>query len=439
MSEKKKRKNTTFSSLSYYNYRLWFSGALLSNIGTWVQRIGQDWLVMYILTKGNPGLSGLYGGIVTALQFLPFLFLSPFTGLLADRLNRRHLMLFTQTMMGLLALGLGLLTLNHQVTIYWVFAFALLMGLVQALDNPVRQTFVGEMVEKKDLTNAVGLNSTSFNSARLIGPAVGGFLIAWSGPGWAFIINAISFAATAGSLLLMRKNELYELPSAQKKKGQIKEGLRYVRNRPDILIIMGVVSVVSMLGLNNQLTQAQMAIHVFNIPEPSQYGLLGTFFAVGAVAGSLMASRRQRPRTRLVVGSALAFGVTSGIYAMMPNFYSFAIAGIAVGFCVLTLITSANATVQLGVTPAMRGRVMSLYMLVFQGVTPFGSILVGWIAGSWGVNGPRWAIGIGSIASIIVALCAIYWTKRHWHYNIHLSLKSQPHLTLDYPQPEDDR
>jgi MFS family permease len=341
-------------------------------------------------------------------------------------MNRRYLLMLTQATSGLLALGLGVMTLLGSVNIWYVYGFALLNGIVSAVDSPVRQTFVGEMVPTQSLPNAIGLNSTSFNVARLIGPAIGGYLIAWTGPGWAFIINGLSFAATTISLFFMRSNELHELPTAPREKGQIKEGMAYIRKRSDIIVIMIVVSVVSALGLNNQLTQAQMAIRVFHKPA-DQYGLLGSIFAIGAVVGALAASRRSRPRVRLVVGAAIGYGIFSGIYCLMPTFYSFAFSGIFVGFFMLTLITAANSTIQISTEPAMRGRVMSLYLLAYMGVTPFGSVFVGWISGAWGA---RWSIGIGAIASFLVGMWALLFTKHHWHLKLEHEADSITHWNI---------
>ena len=417
----------TFSSFRYFNYRLWFAGALVANVGTWMQRVAQDWLVLTVLTDE----SGVAVGVVTALQFLPVLALSAWAGLLADRVDRRKLIVVTQSLLALLALGLGALTLSGHVELWHVYVFATLLGCVSAIDNPVRQTFVADMVPASRLPNAVALNSASFNAARLIGPGVAGLMIAWVGTGWVFLINGISFAATIFALTQMRTRELRPAPRVVRDKGQIRAGLRYVRRRSDILVIMVVVGVVSTFGLNFQLTSALMARTEFGMGA-GEYGILGSIMAIGSLAGALLAARREQPRVRLVIGSAFAFGVADGIMALMPTYPTFAVACIPVGLASLTMMTAANATIQTTTDPSMRGRVMALYMIVFLGATPIGSPLVGWIGETYG---PRWAIGVGAIASLLVASGAAVWAMRHWHLEVRYHVH-RPHLQITYLDAE---
>ena len=417
----------TFSSFRYFNYRLWFAGALVANVGTWMQRVAQDWLVLTVLTDE----SGVAVGVVTALQFLPVLALSAWAGLLADRVDRRKLIVVTQSLLALLALGLGALTLSGHVELWHVYVFATLLGCVSAIDNPVRQTFVADMVPASRLPNAVALNSASFNAARLIGPGVAGLMIAWVGTGWVFLINGISFAATIFALTQMRTRELRPAPRVVRDKGQIRAGLRYVRRRSDILVILVVVGVVSTFGLNFQLTSALMARTEFGMGA-GEYGILGSIMAIGSLAGALLAARREQPRVRLVIGSAFAFGVADGIMALMPTYPTFAVACIPVGLASLTMMTAANATIQTTTDPSMRGRVMALYMIVFLGATPIGSPLVGWIGETYG---PRWAIGVGAIASLVVASGAAGWAMRHWHLEVRYHVH-RPHLQITYLDAE---
>ena len=245
----------TFHSLKFFNYRLWFIGALVANVGTWMQRVAQSWLVLTVLTDND----GSAVGMVIGLQFLPVLLFSPYAGVLADRLPLRKLLITTQVLLGVLAGALGAIVLGGVAELWHVYVFAFLLGVIAAFDAPARQTFVGEMVPQDSLPNAVALNSTSFNIARLIGPAVAGFLIAAVGTGWVFVINAVTFAATIASLALMRRNELHPLPHSPRGRGQVREGIAYVRGRSDIMVIMLVVSVVGAMGLNFQLTSAVMA------------------------------------------------------------------------------------------------------------------------------------------------------------------------------------
>ena len=420
--------SATFSSLKYRNYRLWFTGALVSNIGTWMQRVGQDWLVLTQLTHN----SGVALGAVTGLQFAPALFVSPFAGVLADRMNRRKLLLITQASMGALAAVLGALVLSGQVRLWHVYALALALGVASAFDAPVRQTFVAQLVPKEKLANAVGLNSASFNAARLIGPGVAGLLIAAIGTGWLFWLNAASFGWTILALVLMRSSELHAMPMVPRSKGQIRAGLAYVRGRPDILVIMVVVGVVSAFGLNFQMTSALIARTVFH-KGAGEYGLLGSVLAIGSLSGALIAARREHPRVRLVVGAALGFGVAASLLAVMPTYLTYAVLCVPVGLASLTMMTAANATIQMSTEPQMRGRVMALYMMVFQGATPIGSPIVGWIGQQFGA---RWAIGIGGITAVLVAVAALLWVGRSMHVRVRYRPDEHPRLQVTYPQRE---
>ena len=411
----------TFASLKIFNYRLWFAGALVSNLGGWVQRIGQDWLVLRELTNG----SGFAVGIVTALQFAPVLVLSAWAGVLADRLPRRKLLIATQIGQSVLALTLGSLVLLGHVQLWHVYGFALLLGCVTAIDAPVRQTFVAEMVPLESLPNAIGLNSASFNSSRLIGPAVAGFLIQAFGTGWAFMINGVTFAATILGLTLMRQAQLRVVEGVKREPGQIRAAVTYIANRPEIWLILVIIGVVSCLGFNSQLTIGMMATQVFD-RQAGQFGLLSSIFGIGALTGALMAARRTHPSLKLIVGAAIGFGVSSAVSAVMPTYLTFGLSGIFVGYCSLTLLTAANATIQMGTEPTMRGRVVALYMLVNQGATPIGSPIVGWVSEHVGT---RWAIGVGAVAALAVAGFALAWMHKHWHLAAHVH-GFPPHLSF---------
>ena len=415
----------TFHSLKFFNYRLWFIGALVANVGTWMQRVAQSWLVLTVLTDND----GSAVGMVIGLQFLPVLLFSPYAGVLADRLPLRKLLITTQVLLGVLAGALGAIVLGGVAELWHVYVFAFLLGVIAAFDAPARQTFVGEMVPQDSLPNAVALNSTSFNIARLIGPAVAGFLIAAVGTGWVFVINAVTFAATIASLALMRRGELHPLPHSPRGRGQVREGIAYVRGRSDIMVIMLVVSVVGAMGLNFQLTSAVMATEVFG-KGAEEYGILGSVLAIGSLTGALIAARRRHPRVRIVIAAAFAFGVVSGLMAIAPTWELYVLSCVLVGWTSLTMMTSANATVQMTTEPGMRGRVMSLYMMVFLGTTPVGSPVVGWIADTWGA---RWSVGAGAIASVLVAVVAAVWVGRSWRVEISYSLRRRPDLGSSGP------
>ncbi len=416
--------NTTFASLRFYNYRLWFFGAMISNVGTWMQRVAQDWLVLTVLTHD----SGVAVGIVTGLQFLPALILSPWAGLLADRVNQRRMLMATQGAAAMLALGLGLLVVFGHVELWHVYAFAALLGCATALDGPVRQTFVSALVPPESLPNAVGLNSASFNTARLVGPAAAGLMIAWVGTGWVFLTNGFTFVATIVALLIMRAGDLRPNARATRAAGQIREALTYVRGRADIIVIMVIVGVVSTFGLNFQLTSALMARTEFG-KGPGEYGIIGSVIAIGTLTGALLAARRKNPGPRIVIVAAFGFALATGAMALMPTYGLYMVACVPVGLTALTMMTTANATIQTTTEPSMRGRVMALYMMVFLGATPIGSPIVGWIGEQFGA---RWSIGIGSIASLLVAIGAAAWSIRHWDLEVSYHLH-RPRLRVTYP------
>ncbi|WP_280562918.1 MFS transporter [Chromohalobacter sp. 48-RD10] len=385
-----------FRSLRFYNYRVWAIGALVSNIGTWMQRIAQDWLVLTVLTDHDASAVG----ITIALQFGPQLLLLPLTGYAADHFDRRRLILLTQALLGLMAVGLGLVTLTGVVTLWQVYAFALGLGCVTAFDAPARQTFVNDLVGEKHLSNAVALNSTSFNAARMIGPAVAGLLIAAVGSGWVFMINAASFAAVLGSLCLLRREELLPVTRPRHNAGGLTEGFRYVWQRPELKAILLMLFMIGTFGFNFAVYISTMSVRVFH-GEAGQYGLLTSSLAVGSVAGALLAAKRERPQIRLLCFSTLGFGVCCGLAALAPNEYLFAAALMLTGLAALTFMTASNALIQLSTTPMMRGRVMALRMAITMGGTPLGAPIVGWLADH---AGPRWAMSVGASAGVMAAL-----------------------------------
>ena len=386
----------TFRSLSNPNYRRYAAGNLVANVGTWMQRVAQDWLVL-VLSGG----SGAAIGITTGLQFLPFLLLSPLTGLVADRIPKRRLLQITNLAMAVPALLLGLLAVTGLAEVWHVYVLALTLGVGAAFDAPARQSFVSEIVGTDDLTNAVGLNSAGFNAARIIGPAVAGVMIAALGggayaTGWVILINAVSYLAPIRALRGL-DGSLLQVAEPVRERRQIRAGLAYVRRRPDLLLVLAIVFFTGTFGLNFQLTSALMATEVFG-KGPTEYGLLGTFMAVGSLAGSLLAARRLRVRHRLLVASAVAFGAVEIVAGVMPTYTWFALVTPLLGITALTLLTSANAFVQLGTDAGMRGRVMALYFMILMGGTPLGAPLIGWIGEEYGA---RWTLIVGGALTIL--------------------------------------
>ena len=390
-----------FRSLSGVNYRLWFAGALVSNIGTWMQRTAQDWIVLTMLTDND----AVAVGITMALQLGPQLLLVPWSGLIADRFDRRRLLMATQSAMAALGVALGVMVLFGVAELWHVYVFAFALGVVSAIDAPARQAFVSELVSERDLPNAVSLNSASFNAARLVGPAAAGLLTVAVGAGWVFLINAVTFAATLVSLALLRRDKLRVAPRAPREKGQLLEGFRYVSKRPDILVIMVAVFIIGTFGLNFAIFTATMARVEFD-HGAGEFGLLSSVLAIGSVTGALLSARRDRPRLRIIFGAAAAFGVACAISAVMPTFTTFAIALVLVGFASITFMTTANSFVQTTTDPVMRGRVMALYMAIFVGGTPVGAPVVGWVANEFG---PRWALGVGAMSGLVAAVVGVTW------------------------------
>ncbi|GAA1476676.1 MFS transporter [Nocardioides aestuarii] len=390
----------TFRSLRNPNYRRYAAGGVVSNTGTWMQRVAQDWLVLQLTAN-----SGTAIGITTGLQFLPFLLLSPLAGLVADRIPKRRLLQLTNIGMAVPAVVLGLLAVTGTAQIWHVYVLALVLGVASAFDAPARQSFVSELVDGDDLTNAVGLNSASFNAARLVGPALAGVLIAALGggvvaTGWVILANAVSYAAPVMTLRSLDARQLHTPEPMKREPGQIRAGVRYVLGRPDLMLILGIVFFAGTFGLNFQLTSALMATEVFD-KGATEYGLLGTFLAVGSLTGSLVAARRTTVRMRLVLVAALAFGALEVVAGLMPTYVTFAVMTPLLGLSALTMITAANSFMQLHTDPLLRGRVMALYMMIFIGGTPLGAPLVGWIGE---VAGARWTLLGGGAATVLGVL-----------------------------------
>ncbi len=412
----------TFRSLKVFNYRVWAAGALVSNVGTWMQRTAQDWLVLTQLTQRNATAVG----VVIALQFGPQLLLLPLTGFAADHLDRRRLLFATQSAMGALALGLGLLTLAGVVQLWHVYVFAGLQGCVTAFDSPARHTFVSELVGEHDLANAVGLNSTSFNAARLIGPALAGLLIAAVGSGWVFVLNGVSFLAVLLSLGALRQSELRLKGRAVRGPGSFAEGFRYVWRRPDLQAVLLMLFLVGTFGLNFPIFISTMSVSVFHAGA-RQYGLLTSTLAIGSVTGALLAARRAKPHVALLLGAALAFGVGFSLAAIAPTDWLFGLALIVVGTAAQTFTTTANSTVQLSTDPVRRGRVMALFLAIALGGTPVGAPIVGWVADTFG---PRWALGLGAAAGFAAALVGFGYLVKHRHLRVRLDV-GRPRFSLD--------
>jgi len=403
-----------FSSLGIRNYRLFWTGGLISNVGTWMARVAQDWLVLTILTQN----SSMALGIVTGLQFLPVALLAPYAGALADRVPKRKLLMLTQAAMAVTGLLLAGLVFGGVIQLWHVYLLATVQGIAAAFDGPARQSFAPEMVPERLIPNAVGLNTTSFHAARLVGPAVAGLTIAWWGVFPALLINGLSFVAVLVALAMMDETNLTPAPRARAK-GSVMAGLNYVRARPDIMLLMFIVFMLGTFGLNFQLTNALMATAVFHVGA-EQYGVLGSIMAIGSLAAGLLAARRTQMRLRLIIGAMAGFALSVTVLAVAPNYWWYAAFLIPAGMTSLTVMTAANASVQLSTEPVMRGRVMALYQAIFLGGTPLGAPLLGWVGDAWG---PRWTLAIGAIACALAVVIAVGYLVRQsgwgimpWHH-----------------------
>jgi MFS family permease len=393
----KVKEDGNWRSFRHRNYRILFPANAVSNIGSWAQRIAQDWLVLE-LTNNN----GTYLGLVTAVQFAPVLLFSLHGGKLADRFDKRKVLVLTNIIGGAASLGLGILVMTEQIQLWHVFVLAAVLGISTAIDAPVRQSFTTEVVGQADLPNAVSLNSANFNAGRLVGPALSGGLIAAFGTGPSFILNGMTYFFVIAALLNLNEKAFFHQDRA-KSDGNIREGLAYAKARPDIYVVMLMVFFLATFGLNFQIFNALMATQEFKL-GPASFGLMGTFIAIGSLTGAIGSARLERFRnTKFVIRGGIAFSATIIVLSVLPNYISYVIWLPICGLTALTTLVSANSIVQTSTDPAIRGRVMGLYLLIFMGGTPFGSPLIGTSTELIGIR-PTIALcgGIALLASLFI-------------------------------------
>ena len=412
----------TFTSFSERNYRIYYAGSFVSNVGTWMGRVAQDWLVLTELTDNSSQALG----IVTGLQFLPFLVLAPWAGAIADRFPKRRILVVTQALLLITSLVLAVLVMADVATLTMVYAIALTQGVITAIDNPARQSFVSEMVPRDKLANAVALNSASFNGGRLIGPGVAGLMIAAYGTGWTLLVNVLTFVFVLVALSLLRGSELVPSPLTRGK-GAIRDGIHYVRNRPDLKMVMLLVFVLGTFGMNFQVTTALMATQEFD-KGPTEYGILGSIMAIGSLTAALLSARRGEPRLRVLLIALVGFTISTTAASLAPTYELFAIALVPVGLSALTALTTANAMVQLRTDPLVRGRVMALYMAIFMGGTPIGAPIIGWIGAVWGA---RWTIAIGPIFIGLTLVAVMWWLARQQNVRVSYESQRSPRITIE--------
>lgn len=393
----------TFASLRNRNFRIFFTAQIVSVTGTWMQSIAQMWLVLHLTG------SGVALGVTAALQFTPMLLFGTWGGLLADRVDKRKLLMVTQSAAGLVALALAGLTLGGLVQLWMVYVLALALGVVNVFDNPGRQSFVTEMVGKDQVTNAVGLNSAVFTLARVIGPAVAGVLITFVGTGWCFLYNGLSYFPVVLALALMRPSELHRGRPTPGARGQIRAGIRYAWNTPELRFPLLLMLVVGTLAFNFSVLMPLMASSVFR-SGASTFGLLMSFMGAGAFVGALVSANRARPSHRLLAFAGIAFGALLIGAALAPTLPIELVVLVFLGAAMITFQATANSLLQLNSDPALRGRVMALYVMVFLGTTPIGAPIVGWVAQQFGA---RTGLGLGGVATLIASI-VLFWALGHW-------------------------
>jgi MFS family permease len=410
------RWKTTFRALAVRNYRLFATGQLISLIGGWIQITAQDWLVLSITHHSPTAL-----GFVSALQFAPVLLLSLYGGKLADRFDKRRMLIIANIAYGTLAMLMGILVVSGHVQVWHVFVFAASYGIVNSFETPARQSFVSELVDRELLPNALALSAATFNSARIIGPAIGGLTIASLGTGTAFIVNAVTFIAPVIAISRMSADKLFRVWKAGRVAAddvKIIDGLRYVRSRADLMMPIILMLVVGMVAFNFQITLALMARNVFHTGA-EKFGLLTTCLAVGALFGALAGSARKgRPSAWTVLGSGIAFSALEVAVGFAPTFLATALVLVPTGFFMIFFAQATNQRVQMGTTAAFRGRVMALYVTVFLGTTPIGSPLVGWVSAALG---PRVGIWLGGMIALVAALIVLAYELRRTGHRIRLS------------------
>ena len=393
----------TFRSMSVRNYRLYFAGQLISTTGTWMQSIAQAWLVLQITG------SGVALGLTVALQFTPVLLVGAWGGLVADRVDKRRLLIGTQAAAGVLALLLGAVTVLGVVQLWMIFVLALGLGTVNALDNPARRAFVVEMVGTEHVSNAVSLSSAMFMAARVIGPAIAGLVIAGLGVSWCFFANGVSYSAAVLAFVAMRENEFFAVEPVPKRKGQLREGLRYAWSTPALRLVLVLTAVIGTLAFNFQVVLPLLAKETFS-GGAETLGVLYAFMSIGSVIGALISAHEAQATRRFVLGAALAFGAALVVAAFAPTLGLELLVLVPVGAAGIAFTAMSNGVIQTECAPEMRGRVAALFTVAFLGSTPIGGPIIGWVSQQ---VGPRAGLWVGGVATLAVTVAAIAGIRRH--------------------------
>ncbi|MBU6468403.1 MAG: MFS transporter [Betaproteobacteria bacterium] len=401
----------TFRSFEKYNYRVWALGSIISNIGTWMQRIAQDWLVLSELTQH----SGTAVGIIMALQFGPPILLISFAGRVVDKVDHRKLLIFTQLFLALTAFLLGILVLTHSITLWEVYLFAGLVGCISAFDSPARQIFITELVGESNLPNALALNSILFNSAQLTGPAIAGIFISLFGSGWVFILNGMSFIVVIVSLTLLKKNQLFKSSHVKSTEQGLVHTLSYIKQKPELMIVLVMLFILGTYGLNFPVYISTMTINVFH-GNAHLFGILSSTMAIGSILGGIFVANKKYPNLQLLILSSLLFFIVGSVAAWIPSEIWFGIMLASLGALTQVFTTTTNSFVQLTTAPEMRGRVMAVYMGIFLGCTPLGAPFAGWIAD---ILSPRWSLFFAALSGGLAALVGYVFKKRVHKFKTH--------------------
>jgi MFS family permease len=419
----KPTRQATFRALAGRNFRLWIIGALIANIGSWAQRTAQDWLVLTELTNND----AVAVGISLSLQFGPILLLGPFVGPLVDRVSGRVIILTTTIVELCLGLILGIAVVLGVATLPMVYALALMLGISQAFEAPARMAFVSELVGKGSISNAVGMNSLMFNTSRLAGPAIAGLSITTLGTGWTLTIAAACYGAAVVAMLSLRPSEFHPVSKVAKAKGQFGEGLRYIRSRPDIVVVLVMALLVGAFVFNFGIFSATMAVVEFGLGA-NEYGFMASALAVGSLAGALLVARSRRPRLSVIVVAALTIAVGAGLAAIAPTVTAFIVVYPLLGLGAILMVATTNSYLQVSTDDKFRGRVMAIFSTVVIGGTPLGSPLTGFVANNLG---PRWAVGVAAVGGLLAAIIGLLWMRTSHNISSGETIRSAFRYTPD--------
>lgn len=411
-----RRRPSMFRTLRVPNFRTWMIGALLANIGGWAQRAAQDWLVLTELTDND----AVALGFSMSLQFGPILILGPFLGSLTDRFPARRIIFWCAVLETIFGIVLGVAVLAGVANLFLVYALALALGVVQAVEAPARHVFVNELVAKTNVPNAIGLNSTMFNSSRLVGPALAGIGISSLGTGWTLLLSGLSLGAAATAIAFLRRSELYSVEKAPKERGQFRAGMAYIRSRKDLMVVLSMLFVVGALVFNFGIFSSTMAVVEFGLGA-HDYGFIMSALAIGSLGGAVLVARSSRPRLSVIAVAAIVITIGGLVAALAPTVTVFVLVYPLLGFGSVLMVATTNGYIQTTTDDIYRGRVMAIFSTLLIGSTPIGSPLIGWVSNTFG---PRWALGAAALGGLIATVIALVWMRSSHNITTMATLRS---------------